>query len=175
MLISFAGLPGVGKSTLARALATATGAVFLHIDAIEQAIVDSGLIAGQVDDAGYRVAYVVAETNLRLGHTVIADCVNDCRPSRDAWRDAAMRAGAPCLEVEVVCSNEAEHRRRVEGRPSDVAGLVKPTWAQVQDRAYEPWDPAPLVVDTARETAGASLARIRSAMAQISRGRFENT
>jgi predicted kinase len=175
MLISFAGLPGVGKSTLAKALAEATGAVFLHIDAIEQAIVESGLIAGSIDDAGYRAACAVAEGNLRLGRTVVADCVNDCLLSRDAWRVAARRAGARCLEVEVVCSDEAEHRRRVETRITDTPGLVKPTWAEVQARVYEPWDIAPLVVDTATEGAEASLARIRAAMDQISTGRLENT
>ena len=38
MLIIFGGLPGSGKSTIARALALRLGAVYLRIDTIEQAI-----------------------------------------------------------------------------------------------------------------------------------------
>ena len=38
MLIIFSGLPGSGKSTIARALAQQLGAVYLRIDTIEQAI-----------------------------------------------------------------------------------------------------------------------------------------
>ena len=38
MLIIFSGLPGSGKSTIARALARRLGAVYLRIDTIEQAI-----------------------------------------------------------------------------------------------------------------------------------------
>ena len=38
MLIIFSGLPGSGKSTIARALAKRLGAVYLRIDTIEQAI-----------------------------------------------------------------------------------------------------------------------------------------
>lgn len=40
MLIIFSGLPGCGKSTIARALAKRLGAVYLRIDTIEQAIRD---------------------------------------------------------------------------------------------------------------------------------------
>ncbi|MFE5683837.1 AAA family ATPase [Streptomyces sp. NPDC056512] len=43
MLIVIGGLPGTGKSTLARLLAARIGAVHLRIDTIEQAIVRSGL------------------------------------------------------------------------------------------------------------------------------------
>lgn len=41
MLIIFSGLPGSGKSTIARALAQRLGAVYLRIDTIEQAIRDA--------------------------------------------------------------------------------------------------------------------------------------
>ena len=37
VLIAFGGLPGTGKSTIARALSARTGAVFLRIDEIEAA------------------------------------------------------------------------------------------------------------------------------------------
>jgi predicted kinase len=70
-LIVFAGLPGVGKSSIARELARKIGAVWLRIDSIEQAIKASGVTF--VDNAGYLVAQAIAEENLRLGHDVIAD------------------------------------------------------------------------------------------------------
>ena len=76
MLIIFAGLPGTGKSKLANELARRIGATFLRIDSIEQAITGSSLRIHPVEDAGYLVGYALAEDNLRLGGTVIADSVN---------------------------------------------------------------------------------------------------
>lgn len=51
--------------------------------------------------------------------------------------------------IEVVCPDEAEHRRRVEARTADLEGHVVPTWDEVRDREYEPWDEPRLTVDTA--------------------------
>lgn len=119
MLIVFGGLPGVGKTTIARDLARRMGAVFLRIDSIESALRESGRLAAGVEDAGYRAACAVAEDNLRGGRIVIADCVNPLRLTRDAWRAVAARAAAGILEVEVVCSDTAEHpppRRRARYR-----------------------------------------------------------
>ena len=75
-LIVFAGLPGSGKSTIARELALRIGAIWLRADSIEQAIKDSGVVPGDLQDAGYRAAQAAAEDNLRLGWDVVADCVN---------------------------------------------------------------------------------------------------
>jgi len=76
MLIVFGGLPGVGKTAIARELARRIAAVYLRIDSIEQAIRASGVASQTMNDAGYRVAYAVAEDNLRTGRTVVADSVN---------------------------------------------------------------------------------------------------
>jgi predicted kinase len=73
-----------------------------------------------VEGEGYSVAYAIAEDNLRLGRIVIADCVNPWPLTRDAWRSVADRAGARAVEVEIVCSDRAEHRRRVESRAADI-------------------------------------------------------
>ena len=62
------------------------------------------------------MAYAVAADNLALGRTVIADCVNPWPLTREAWRAVAGRAGVRVVEVEVVCSDVDEHRRRVESR-----------------------------------------------------------
>jgi predicted kinase len=87
MLIVFAGLPGTGKSSVARELAGKLDAVWLRIDSIEQAIRDSAVLPGSIDDAGYRAAFAVAGDNLRLGRVIVADSVNDWMVTRDAWRD----------------------------------------------------------------------------------------
>jgi hypothetical protein len=65
----------------------------------------------------------------------------------------------------VVCSDEAEHRRRVETRTTDVAGLVKPTWTAVTDREYEPWTRRHVVVDSARMSPENAAQLIASEMA----------
>src|SRR5512142_2711505 len=96
MLIIFSGLPGVGKTAIARELAGQLAAVHLRIDSIEQALRDSGVT--EIGELGYRVAYTVAEDNLRLGHTVIADCVNPIQLTRDAWRRVAARANAQAVD-----------------------------------------------------------------------------
>ena len=148
LLIAMSGLPGTGKSTLAEGLAARLRGVWVRIDTVEQAIRDSDVLAGDVGPAGYFVGYGIAEANLRLGHVVVADSVNPLSITRDAWRDVARRAGARLVEVEVVCSDPAEHRRRVETRTINVAGLVGPTWAEVIGRERDAWVRAPVMVDT---------------------------
>lgn len=146
MLIVLSGLPGVGKTTIAREVARAICAVLVRIDSIEQALRNAGV---NVEAEGYRVAYVVAEDNLRLGRTVIADCVNPWPLTRREWRAVAERASVPCLDVEIVCSDREQHRSRVEAREPDIDGHALPSWADVLARDYQPWTTDRLVVDTA--------------------------
>jgi predicted kinase len=147
MLIVMSGLPGVGKTAVSRELARLTGALHLRIDSIEQALRATGLHVG---GEGYAVAYAVASDNLALGRTVIADCVNPWPLTREAWRAVAAGAGVRALDIELVCSDGAEHRRRVESRVADLDGHRLPTWQEVIERDYRPWDAARLVIDTAR-------------------------
>ena len=164
--IVLSGLPATGKTTLARALARELGAVHLRIDSIEQAIRDAGIVA-PLDDAGYRVGYAIAEDNLRLGRTVIADSVNPLGTTRNAWLAVARRARVGAVEVEILCGDRAEHRRRVEGRASDVPGLTLPTWIEVAGRHYEPWTRDRIVIDTAGAAPEVSLEALCAAIAAV--------
>lgn len=164
MLIVLAGLPGTGKTTIARALAERIGAMHLRIDSIEQALARSVLRIRPAEDAGYLVGHAVAADNLRLGRTVIADSVNPLELTREAWRSVAAAAGCASIDVELVCSDPAEHRRRVETREADIDGLVLPTWQAVLDRDYEAWTGERVVVDTAGRAATACADEILAAL-----------
>jgi predicted kinase len=171
MLISLGGLPGVGKTTIAHELARQIGAVHIRIDSIEQAIRDAGIVpqSRELDDAGYRAAYAVAEDNLTLGHAVIADCVNPIPLTRDAWLATAQTAGVTAIEVEITCSDAAEHRQRVETRTTTVRGLRLPTWQEVVDRDYRTWDRDRIVIDTACQTVEQAVRSLRQALDTASR------
>lgn len=163
MLIAFSGLPGVGKTTLARALASEIGAVYLRIDTIELAIDASGFV-GDMGPMGYMVAYGLAEDNLKFGRTVIADSVNPIGITRDAWHAVAQRCDIPCVDIEVICSDVDIHRERVETRLAreNVPGM--PDWAAVVAREYETWVTPVVRVDTARGTHEEYLAWLKRAV-----------
>jgi len=148
VLVVIGGLPAVGKSTIATLLGSETSTPYLRVDRIEHAIVESSALSHPLGPAGYAVAHALADEQLRLGLDVIVECVNPLSLTRDAWVRTATAAGACILEVEVVCSDETEHRRRVEVRSSDIEGLMKPAWTAVMNREYEPWGREHLVVDS---------------------------
>ena len=161
MLVAVSGLPGVGKTTISRAVAQATGALYLRIDSIEHALRTAGR---QVEGEGYGVAYAVAEDNLRIGRVVVADCVNPWPLTRREWRRVALRAGVGAVDVEIICSDADEHRRRVESRTSEIPGHRLPTWPEVLEHDYHAWSRDRLVIDTARLPVEQSVRTILAAL-----------
>jgi predicted kinase len=162
LLIIFGGLPGTGKTSLARLLARELEAVYVRVDTIEQAFLN--VTGHPVIVEGYHVGYAIAEENLGLGRTVIADSVNSLEITREAWREVATRSGARSFEVEVVCSDTDEHRRRIESRQSDIPTLKLPRWSDVLNREHEPWAKPHVVIDTACRTIQQSLAELSAAL-----------
>jgi len=151
VLIVFSGLPGTGKTTIARELAARMNAVYLRIDTVEQAIRNSPGVTQPINEEGYRVAYAVAEDNLLLGTTVISDSVNPIQETRDAWMELGHLTNSSLLEIEVTCSDPASHRHRVETREPTIPGLKLPTWEDVLAHEYQPWNRDHIVIDTAHK------------------------
>lgn len=145
-LYIFAGLPGSGKTTLAQLLTQRLHCAYLRIDTVEQALRD--LCSCDVQGEGYRLAYRVAADNLRLGVSVVADSCNPIELTRREWEQVAREAHARYINIEIICADTVEHRRRVESREATLPGLRLPTWDHVEKREYDEWTVERIVIDT---------------------------
>jgi len=150
VLYIFSGLPGSGKTTLAQGIAKQLNAAYLRVDTIEQALRDFCSI--NVRGEGYCLSYKIASDNLRLGMSVVADSCNPIELTRREWEQAALEAEANYINIEVICTDAQEHRRRVESRISTVSGLRLPDWNEVENREYHKWTVDRIIIDTANRT-----------------------
>jgi predicted kinase len=150
VLAVFAGLPGVGKSSLAAMVAAARPATVLPVDTVDFTLQRYDVHEPRPGYAAYGVVAALAEVQLRIGHDVIIDAVNPVKAARQLWVELAERLGVPLRVVEVVCGDDAEHRRRVETRYAARAHDGIPDWVRVLERQaeYEPYLGPRLVVDT---------------------------
>jgi predicted kinase len=146
LLVVFGGLPGTGKTSIARGVADSLGATFLRVDSIEAAIERAGVRLLDLP-AGYAVAQAVTGDQLRSRRPVVVDAVNPVRVARAAWQQLADDCGARLRFVRVVVRDEGEHRRRVESRVADIEGHVLPSWADVTAQLQDEWTEPHLELD----------------------------
>lgn len=146
-LYIFSGLPGVGKSTVSREFCRRNGFAYIRVDTVEQGLRDFCDL--DVYDEGYHLSHLIAADNLKLGLSVVADSCNPIELSRDEWEVVARSAGVRFVNIEVICSEESEHKRRIESREVPIPGLKLPDWQAVCDREYQEWTRQRVRLDTA--------------------------
>ena len=164
-----AGLPGSGKSAIASELARRLPAVHLAVDELEDAMLRAGLRNSyEVGLAAYLGAEAAAEANLRIGAHVVIDAVNDHPYARGQWLQLAERTSVALAFVEVVCSDVALHRERLEHRTRPYTALPEPTWESLLPRraALEQWGDERITVDTANGNPAALAARVLERLSQ---------
>lgn len=150
MLIVFAGLPGVGKSSIGREVARRIRAPLVSADSIASALAQGGATPA----AATAVAHALVEEQLKVGLSVVVDAVNATEEERGLWRALASKHRVPLRFVECTCSDEAAHRVHLETRRRNLPGLEPMTWDDVLAlrKRVQPWKDVRLVLDTASST-----------------------
>ena len=176
-LIVFAGLPGTGKSSLARAVARDLQAVYLDKDTIkgciiavaEQMKIGQGLqLSGPLS---YELLVTIAKDNLVLGRSVVLDSPAAYQIFRDKVKQLARSLKVNLRLIECICTDERLLRQRLESRWADQPAERAQDWTTFQrERAqFERLIDRRLVVDTA-ESLAVNLRKIRTYLEQPSAG-----
>jgi predicted kinase len=155
VVVSFGGVPGTGKSTLAEALGRDIGVPVFAMDWMLGSLLNAGIPAGfDVVRVGYGLITTLLIRQLRLGQSAIIDCLPAIDPLtgrdvRESWLRLADEHDARFIVVETFCSDEELHRSRVEGRIRGIPGWREVDWAHVQRMAglYRDWPAPDLVLD----------------------------
>ena len=82
----------------------------------------------------------------------MADCCNLIELTRQEWEDVAVNNNCRFVNIEVVCSNKAEHKKRAEQRNAEVANMKLPVWDDIENREYHEWHKSRIVINTAGKT-----------------------
>lgn len=138
-LVILAGLPGTGKTTLARLLSKEFSLVYLRVDCIEAPFSVYNSDAGSKGE-GYHALINIAKENLNLGHSVIIDTVNPLHLTRAMFMCLSKKTNAEICQFELKVKNTLLHKKRVEERKSDISNHRVPTWQDVLNHEYEEWD-----------------------------------
>jgi len=126
-VILLAGLPGVGKSTLARRIAAVVNGKVLDIDKIKKELVDPSLVASTIDPPEVRwkcYERAFEEIFVILGNgtsTVVVDEVFHLHSLREKLEALCVGEGSEVMWIEVVCSRTlVEERLRAKLREGHI-------------------------------------------------------
>jgi adenylylsulfate kinase-like enzyme len=142
-LLIFSGLAGSGKSTLAQNIAKIINAVYLRIDTMDNFFfgLDTYKVQG---NESYTLAQKIIEDNIKVGNKIISDQCNPWKLTRDQFNDIAIKNNCKYVNIEIICSDVEEHKKRIEKRGY-------PKWEEVNKWGYDPWNEEHIIIDTANK------------------------
>lgn len=166
------GYPGTGKSTIARAIATALRAPLIDRDIIRQKAVD---IFGNVHEVGrfsYELMFALTEEQLSLGLSVVVDTPLTYRETYEKSLKLADTFSVPMLVVHCQCPPEVQ-KRRLEGRKGTVSEFQITSWEEWLrwKPRFEEFDDHGCMIDTSNPLDD-SLAKVMRTIAELHNSTF---
>lgn len=150
-LILFAGMPGSGKTTLARMVSRELQLPILSKDRMQRVLRDHHLAAENTGD-GYYIILDMADEQLGVGVSVILDATFPLDHFRMVANEIALRHSAKFCAIYCTNSDDDVWHRRMERRVHYVPGWRPVGWEDVlrMRTYYQPWGDNALMVDSMR-------------------------
>lgn len=150
-LILFAGMPGSGKTTLARLVAKRMGIPVFAKDRVQRVLRDHNLAEASTGD-GYFIILDMADELLSLGQSVILDATFPLDHFRTVASETAARHKAHFCAFYCYCSDDEVWRARMSQRVQYVPGWKPVGWDDVirMRDYYQPWNENALSLDSVK-------------------------
>ncbi len=157
MLLLIAGLPGTGKTTVARAFASLSGASHLNSDALRRELGLMGHYSPEDKARVYDTLLERAREALLQGKTVVIDSTFFKESIRGPFRVLAASCKVPLRWVEVQADEQSLRERLSHPRPDSEADFE--VYQKIRDQ-FEPLPEDRLLIntdETSPETAAAKI------------------
>ncbi len=116
-LLQMAGVPGSGKTALARLIGGATGAVVLDKDVLKTAALNVGVEDSLAGRIAYQSFFALADHILGQGQSVVLDSPSFYETIPARGKATAEERCVPYYFIECVCTDREELARRLRERP----------------------------------------------------------
>ncbi len=165
MLYIVCGLPGTGKTTLAKMIADETKSFVLNTDIIRRKIIDDPKYTEREKELIYNLLFEIAEKFLMTGKNVVLDGTFYREELRKKDKKMAERAKSKYKIIEVTCSEEiirkGMEKRKKKGSESDADFEI---YKKIK-KQFEPVREKHIVLDTTEgfeKAIGKFLKKLRS-------------